>query len=165
MRKFFKEFKEFIARGNVLNLAVGIIIGGAFNAIITSLVNHIIMPPLSLLLGNEVSLLKWVIRPEVLAEDGVTVAVAEIAIKWGLFVQAIINFLLIALVLFVIVKVATILNERAEKLRAKLLHQEVEAAPEPEPEPEPSEEILLLREIRDSLVAKKPAEKKEASKK
>ncbi|MGI6735276.1 MAG: large conductance mechanosensitive channel protein MscL [Bacilli bacterium] len=165
MRKFFKEFKEFIARGNVLNLAVGIIIGGAFNAIITSLVNHIIMPPLSLLLGNEVSLLKWVIRPEVLAEDGVTVAVAEIAIKWGLFVQAIINFLLIALVLFVIVKVATILNERAEKLRAKLLHQEVEAAPEPEPEPEPGEEILLLREIRDSLAAKRPTEKKEASKK
>lgn len=165
MRKFFKEFKEFIARGNVLNLAVGIIIGGAFNAIITSLVNNIIMPPLSLLLGNEVSLLKWVIRPAVLAEDGVTVAVAEIAISWGLFVQAIINFLLIALVLFVIVKVATILNERAEKLRVKLLHQEVEAAPEPEPEPKPSEEVLLLREIRDSLVAKKPAEKKEVSKK
>jgi len=82
---------------------------------------------------------------------------AEIAISWGLFVQAIINFLLIALVLFVIVRVVTRLNEKAEALRAKLLHEEAAAAPEPEPEPEPepSEEVLLLREIRDSLVAKK----------
>ncbi|HOH94601.1 MAG: large conductance mechanosensitive channel protein MscL [Bacilli bacterium] len=154
MRKFFKEFKAFIARGNVLNLAVGIIIGGAFNAIITSLVNHVIMPPISLLLGNEVSLLKWVIRPEV-RDAADNVVTAEIAISWGLFVQAIINFLLIALVLFVIVRVVTRLNEKAEALRAKLLHKEAAAAPEPEPEPEPSEEVLLLREIRDSLVAKK----------
>jgi len=159
MKKFFKEFKNFIARGNVLNLAVGIIIGGAFNAIITSLVNHVIMPPISLLLGNEVSLLKWVIRPEVINADGTVVA--EIAISWGLFVQAIINFLLIALVLFIIVRVFTRLNEKAEALRARLLHEEKEAAPEPEPEPEPepSEEVLLLREIRDSLVAKKPEPK------
>ncbi|TAH59357.1 MAG: large conductance mechanosensitive channel protein MscL [Bacillota bacterium] len=155
MKKFFKDFKDFIARGNVINLAVGIIIGGAFNAIITSLVNHVIMPPISLLLGNEVSLLKWVIRPEVINADGTVVA--EIAISWGLFVQAIINFLLIALVLFIVVRVFTRLNERAEALRAKLLHKEKEAAPEPapEPEPEPSEEVLLLREIRDSLVTKK----------
>ena len=145
MKKFFKDFKDFIARGNVINLAVGIIIGGAFNAIITSLVNHVIMPPISLLLGNEVSLLKWVIRPEVINADGTVVA--EIAISCGLFVQAIINFLLIALVLFIVVRVFTRLNERAEALRAKLLHKEKEAAPEPapEPEPEPSEEVLLLR--------------------
>ena len=68
---------------NVLNLAVGIIIGGAFNAIITSLVNHVIMPPISLLLGNEVSLLKWVIRPEV-RDAADNVVTAEIAISWGL---------------------------------------------------------------------------------
>lgn len=156
MKKFFNEFKEFVSRGNVLNLAVGIIIGGAFGAIITSLVNHVIMPPISLLLGDEVSALKWILRqgvPAVLDADGnvVTAAVNEIAIGWGLFVQAILNFLLISLVLFIIIKVATRMHEKAEALKAKILAEEPQPAPEPEPEPEPSEEVLLLREIRDSL--------------
>ena len=157
MKKLFKEFKEFVSRGNVLNLAVGIIIGGAFGAIITSLVNHVIMPPISLLLGDEVGALRWILReavPAVMAADGVTVvtpAVKEIAIGWGLFVQAILNFLLIALVLFIIIKVATRMNEKAEALKAKIAAEEPQPEPEPVVVPEPSEEVLLLREIRDSL--------------
>ncbi|MFA7449337.1 MAG: large conductance mechanosensitive channel protein MscL [Bacilli bacterium] len=158
MKKFFREFKEFVSRGNVLNLAVGIIIGGAFGAIITALVNHIIMPPISLLLGDEVSALKWILRaavPAVMAADGVTIVtpeVKEIAIGWGLFVQAVLNFLIIALVLFIIIKVTTKMHERTEALIAKRVSEE--PAPEPEPEPEPSEEVLLLREIRDALSKK-----------
>lgn len=158
MKKFFKEFKEFVSRGNVLNLAVGIIIGGAFGVIINALVNHVIMPPISLLLGDEVSALKWILRaavPAVMAADGVTVVtpeVKEIAIGWGLFVQAVLNFLIIALVLFIIIKVTTKMRERAEALIAKRVSEE--PAPEPEPEPEPSEEVLLLREIRDALSKK-----------
>lgn len=152
MKKFFKDFKEFISRGSVLNMAVGIIIGAAFSSIVNSLVNDIIMPPISLLLGDEVSQLKWVIRPEKLDVDGITVLTKEIAMTWGLFVQAIINFLLIALVLFTMIRIIGKVNEKAEQLKAKVLHEEaVEVEPEPEPEPVISEEVLLLREIRDSL--------------
>lgn len=160
MKKFFREFKEFVSRGNVLNLAVGIIIGGAFGAIVTALVNHVIMPPISLLLGDEVSALKWILReavPAVMAADGVTVVtpeVKEIAIGWGLFVQAILNFLLIALVLFIIIKVAARIHEKAEALKTKMAGEEPAVEPEPEPELEPSEEVLLLREIRDALSKK-----------
>lgn len=154
MKKFFGEFKAFISRGNVLNLAVGIIIGAAFGAIIGSLVNDIIMPPISLLLGNEVSLLKWVIRPEVLDIDGITVLTKEIAIRWGLFLQAVLNFLIIAFVLFVIIRIVTRLNKKAEALKAR--KQAVVAVEEkPAPAPEPSEEVLLLREIVKALNAKK----------
>lgn len=151
MKKFFKEFRDFISRGNVLNLAVGIIIGAAFGAIIGSLVNDIIMPPISLLLGDEVSSLRWILRAQQLDVDGVTVLVKEIAIRWGLFLQAILNFLLIALVLFIIVKVSTRMNEKVEALKAKKAAEEAQAQPEVVAEPTPSEEVLLLREIRDSL--------------
>lgn len=156
MKKFFKDFKDFIARGNVIDLAVGIIIGGAFNAIITSLVNHIIMPPISLLLGNEVSLLKWVIRPEVLDAEG-NIITAEIAMSWGLFIQAILNYLIISLVLFTIVRSTNKFHEKREAALKKKQEEEAAAAPEvePEPEPEPSEEVLLLREIRDALAKDK----------
>ncbi|MFA7449461.1 MAG: MscL family protein, partial [Bacilli bacterium] len=81
MKKFFREFKEFVSRGNVLNLAVGIIIGGAFGVIINALVNHVIMPPISLLLGDEVSALKWILRaavPAVMDADGVTIVTPEV---------------------------------------------------------------------------------------
>lgn len=154
MKKFFEEFKAFISRGNVINLAVGIIIGAAFGAIIGSLVNDIIMPPISLLLGNEVSLLKWVIRPEELDIDGVTILVKEIAIRWGLFLQAVLNFLIIAFVLFVIIRIVSRLNEKAEAFK-KRKQGTVAVEEAPAPAPEPSEEVLLLREIVKELKAKK----------
>ncbi len=108
MKKFFKEFKDFIARGNVLDLAVGVIIGGAFSAIITALTNGILMPLINALLakcgGGWESAYTFLIRAY--EADGVTLDLAKsIYIDWGAFITAIINFLLIAFVLFLIVKI------------------------------------------------------------
>ncbi len=119
---FIKEFKEFIARGNVLNLAVAVIIGGAFQAIINSLVNDIIMPAISLITGG-VDLTNWFV-----ALDGshyATLAEAQEAgastLNYGVFINAIINFILMAIVIFIIVKAFNSMNEKMKK--------EEEAAP------------------------------------
>ena len=130
------EFKEFITRGNVMDMAVGIIIGGAFTAIVTSLVNDLLMPVIGALFGGiDFSTLKYVIR----AADEAA-GIEEAAIKYGSFIQAIVNFLLIALVIFFIVKAMNTFRRKKE-----------EPAPAPAPDPEPSEEVKLLTEIRDAL--------------
>ena len=124
-----KEFKEFISKGNVMDMAVGIIIGGAFTAIVNALVEFILMPIIGVISGGKS-----------LADMSVTVGNA--AIGYGAFIQAIIDFLLIALVLFFIIKG---LN------KAKAMTEKEEEAPaEPEPEPVPAD-IELLTEIRDLL--------------
>jgi len=126
-----KEFKKFIMRGNVVDLAVGVIIGGAFGKIVTSLVNDIIMPLLSAILGKiNVSDLKYVITPQ-------TEETAEVAFKYGSFLQSVIDFLIIALSIFIITKVISSFWKKKE---------EAEATP-----PAPSKEELLLEEIRDLL--------------
>ena len=131
MKGFFQEFKKFIARGNVMDLAVGVIIGGAFTSIVNSLVNDLLMPLLGILLGGiDFSDLKYVIAPA-------TEETAEAAIRYGNFIQCVINFLLVAFAVFCLVKA---LNR---------FHRKKEEAPAPPPEP--SEEVLLLREIRDLL--------------
>ena len=130
------EFKEFITRGNVMDMAVGIIIGGAFTAIVTSLVNDLLMPVIGALFGGiDFSTLKYVVR----AADEAA-GIEEAAIKYGSFIQAIVNFLLIAIVIFLLVK-------GINKMRRK----KEEPAPAPAPDPEPSEEVKLLTEIRDAL--------------
>ena len=130
------EFKEFITRGNVMDMAVGIIIGGAFTAIVTSLVNDLLMPIIGAIFGGiDFTSLKYVIR----AADEAA-GIEEAAIRYGSFIQAIVNFLLIAIVIFLLVK-------GLNKLRRK----KEEPAPAPEPDPEPSEEVKLLTEIRDAL--------------
>ena len=130
------EFKEFITRGNVMDMAVGIIIGGAFTAIVTSLVNDLLMPVIGALFGGiDFSTLKYVIR----AADEAA-GIEEAAIRYGSFIQAIVNFLLIAIVIFLLVR-------GLNKLRRK----KEEPAPAPAPDPEPSEEVKLLTEIRDAL--------------
>lgn len=99
MKKFFKDFKAFIAKGNVVDMAVGVIIGAAFSAIVTSLVNDIVMPLISLAVGGaSVADWKWVITEAVYDANGVLVT-AETALHYGNFIQAIIDFLLIALCL------------------------------------------------------------------
>ena len=122
MKNFFKDFKAFITRGNVLDMAVGVIIGSAFTAIVNSLVKDVITPVISLITGGiDLADVKWVIRPEQLASDGETVEIAELAITYGNFIQAIINFLLIALTVFLFVKVITNLQKSLdvnEKLRS-----------------------------------------------
>ena len=155
MKKTMKEFKEFIAKGNVIDMAVGVIIGGAFGKIVTSLVNDIVMPPIGLAIGGVAfSELKAVIK-EAVVENGEVVKEA-VTINYGNFIQLIIEFLIIALCVFLVLK--AIMKAKALAEKAKKKEEEApapEPEPEPAPEPEPSEEVLLLREIRDSLKEKK----------
>ena len=130
---FFGEFKQFIARGNVMDMAVGVIIGGAFSAITTSLINDIIMPLLGIFTGS-ISF----------AELSFTVNGAVIA--YGNFIQAVLNFLVMAFVVFCLVKAMNSFHRKKEDHPA-----------EPAPEPEPSNEEKLLGEIRDLLKAGKEA--------
>ena len=142
-----KEFKEFIMRGNVLDMAIGVIIATAFGAITTSLINDVLMPLIGLLIGDiDLSKLNIVLRPAVLDEAG-EVAKEAVTLGIGTFITAIINFILIALVVFAIVKAMN----KAKELAAK----KEEAEKEPEPDPEPSAEEKLLTEIRDLLKQKK----------
>lgn len=120
------EFRKFVARGNVIDLAVAVILGGAFTAIVTSLTNDIIMPLIGVILGG-------------IDFTTLSVQVGEATIAYGLFIQAIVNFLLIALVLFFMVRSINMMNERPKK-------EEAPASP-----PEPSDEVKLLTEIRDLL--------------
>lgn len=116
MKKFWADFKAFIAKGNVVDLAVAVVIGGAFNKIVTSLVNDIIMPLISLVVGGaDVSEWKWIITPAEYDTNG-TVLVAETALKYGIFIQTIIDFLIIALTVFIMVKVFKASKEKLDEL-------------------------------------------------
>ena len=144
MKKMFKEFKDFVMRGNVLDMAVGVIIAGAFGKITTSLVNDIFMPFISYLFGaRDMTALNLIVRPEVLNEAGEVVQ-AAIVIGFGTFLATIIDFLLIALVVFLVVKTINTARTKLEK------PQEEAPAEEPAP-PAPSNEEVLLTEIRDLL--------------
>ena len=149
MKNFVNDFKAFIMRGNIVDMAVGVVVGGAFGKIVTSLVNDIITPLISLATGK-VSLadLKAVLRPEVLDEAG-EVAVAELAIKYGSFLQNIIDFLIIALSIFFVIRVMMNVQKKLEELKKK------EEVAEEETPAEPVEtELSVLMEIRDKLAEK-----------
>lgn len=149
---FFTEFKEFISKGNIIDMAVGVIVGGAFKDIVNSLVADIIMPVVGKLIGTKsISDLKWVITEGVAADEANGVAeVAEVAIKYGAFIQHIIDFVIIALCLFVVIKTAMNFRKKLESLK-----KAEEEAPAEEPAPaEPSIEeknAAVLAEIRDLL--------------
>lgn len=135
--KLVREFKEFINKGNVLDLAVGIIIGGAFKSIVSSFVEDILMPLISLILGNvNITALKVVLRQG-------TEEVPELALRYGLFIQGVIDFLIIAVVIFFIVKLVNRARRKKE-----------EPTEEPPAEPDLTKEELLLTEIRDILKEK-----------
>lgn len=132
------EFKEFIARGNVVDLAVAVVIGAAFGKIVTALVDGIIMPLLGVAMGGvSVSDWKYVVSPATV--DAAGAEVAEVAIAYGAFIQTVIDFLLIAFVIFLFLRAYNRLRKKEEE------------APAPA---EPPEEVVLLREIRDSLRAR-----------
>ena len=144
MKKMFEEFKKFIMRGNVLDMAVGVIVAGAFGKITTSLVNDVFMPFISWIFGaRDMTALNVVVRPEIVNEAG-EVTQAAITLGFGTFVATIIDFILIAFVVFMVVKV---MNTAKDKLAKK---EEEAPAEEPAP-PEPSAEEVLLTEIRDLL--------------
>ncbi|MCR5645190.1 MAG: large-conductance mechanosensitive channel protein MscL [Bacteroidales bacterium] len=133
----FKEFKEFAVKGNVMDMAIGVVIGGAFGKIVTSLVSDIIMPLIGAATGGlNFTEWKWVIREAVM--EGETVVKPELTLTWGNFIQVIFDFIIIAFCIFLVVK-------GLNKLKKK-----EEPAPEPAPA-EPSEDIKLLTEIRDLL--------------
>lgn len=102
--KIIKEFKEFINRGNVVDMAVGVMIGAAFKSIVDSVVADLISPIIGIVFKKDFSEIKYVLEEAVYAEDGITVVTEEVAIRYGAFIMAIINFLIIAFILFMIVK-------------------------------------------------------------
>ena len=144
MKKFMEEFKAFAMRGNVLDMAIGVVIGGAFGKITTSLVNDIIMPLVSILTGGvDFSAWKWVLKEAVM--EGSEVVDPEIAVNFGNLISVILDFIIIiAFAVFCMVKAIN-------KMHDKLSKPEPEAEEEPEDEPEPTKEELLLAEIRDLL--------------
>lgn len=143
--KLIAEFKEFISRGSVVDLAVGVIVGGAFTSIVNSLVDDIVMPVIGIITGGiNFSSLKFTIKlPEELID------VDPATINYGLFIQNVINFFLTALVIFLLVKGINTFRKKKEE--------------EPAPDPEPSDEVKLLTEIRD-LMAQEEKPAAEASK-
>ena len=146
MKKFFEEFKAFAMRGNVVDMAVGVVIGGAFGKISTSIVNDIIMPVVSMITGGiDFTAWKLVLKEAVMemGADGVLVEkVPEVAIKFGSTIAVIVDFIIVAFAVFCMIKFLNNLHRKKE-----------EPAPEPEApaEPEPSSEEKMLMEIRDIL--------------
>lgn len=131
------EFKKFIARGNVMDMAVGVIVGGAFGKISGSLVNDIIMPVISILTGSvDFSDWKWILREAVLDENGAEI-VSAVSINYGTFLSTILDFLIIAFTVFMLIKALNRLHRKREEA--------------PKTPPAPSKEELLLTEIRDLL--------------
>lgn len=140
MGKFIEDFKAFALKGNVVDMAVGVIVGGAFGKIVTSLVNDIIMPVISVITGGDgYKNLKYVITEGRAAAEG-QAAVEEVAINYGLFIQNIVDFLIIALCIFV-----------ALRYTMKFMKKEKAEEEAPASAPEPTAEEKLLTEIRDIL--------------
>jgi len=133
-----KEFRDFIMKGNVLELATAVIIAGAFGAIVTSFTSDVLMPPIGAMMGDvDFTELQWEIQPAVENAAG-EVETAAVAIRYGKFIQTIIDFLIVAFIIFMIVRTYNKMNEKKEAEEA--------AAP-----PAPSNEEVLLGEIRDLL--------------
>lgn len=138
--KILQEFKEFAMKGNVVDMSVGVIIGGAFGKIVTSLVNDVIMPPIGVLLnGVNFRDLKYIISQAITDAEGVVIK-PEVSIMYGAFIQTVLDFLIIAICIFAMIKT---INSIKRKEKAK--------PEQPAPPTPPSEEIILLREIRDAL--------------
>ncbi len=134
---FIKEFKQFAMRGNVLDMAVGIIIGGAFGKIVSSFVADVIMPPIGVLLGGvDFSSLKLTIKEAVMNDAG-GIANPAVTINYGVFINTVIDFIIIAFAIFMVIKAMNNLKKKEEAA--------------PAPPPAPSNEEKLLTEIRDLL--------------
>ena len=138
MKQLLKEFKEFISKGNVLDLAVGVVIGGAFSSIVTSLVNDIIMPLVGIIIGG-------------INFKGLVLKVADAEILYGSFIQNVINFLIIAACIFTFIKIINKFNRKQEEPK--------------EVKPVKSADIILLEEIRDLLKENKKTTKSKTTKK
>ena len=137
---FIQDFKSFALKGNVVDMAVGVIIGGTFGKIVTSIVNNIIMPPIGVLTGGvDFTDLKLTIKEAVV--EGENVVSEAVTLNYGQFIQDVVDFLIIAFCIFLMIKGIAKLSRKKEE----------EDAAAPAPEPEPSAEEKLLTEIRDLL--------------
>lgn len=137
MAKFIKEFKEFAMRGNVIDMAVGVVIGAAFGKIVSSLVDDLIMPLVGVATGGiNFTDYKLVVQKAVM--DGTEIIKPEVTLNWGTWIQTVVNFLIVAFCIFVMIKFVN-----------QLTHKKKEEAPAPDPEP--TKEEVLLTEIRDLL--------------
>lgn len=146
MKKFFEEFKEFISKGNVIDMAVAVIIGNAFKAIITALVDNVIMPLISLAVGGlNFTEWKWVLSPATVVNG---VETAEVAVSYGILLQAVIDFLIVAFCIFVALKILLAVQTKTKELLVKKAEEEAveEAADEPA-----ETEMDVLRDIRELL--------------
>jgi large conductance mechanosensitive channel len=133
---FITEFKEFASRGNMVDLAVGVVIGGAFGKIVTSLVNDVIMPPIGLITGGmDFKDMIITLKPAVM--KGSTEMIPAVAVKVGLFLNALVDFVIVAFAIFMVIKAISALRRKQ--------------AEEPATPPAPAEDIVLLTEIRDAL--------------
>ncbi len=141
MKKLIDEFKKFIMRGNVIDLAVGVVMGNAFSKIVSSLVNDIMMPIIGIIIGGH-------------DFSNLSITVGTAKIMYGSFIQNIIDFLIIAASIFVFIKIINDLMHKKEETKEEEAKKEEPA--------KPSEEILLLREIRDSLQSKKNIKKNQS---
>ena len=142
MGKFIQEFKEFAVKGNAVDMAVGVIIGGAFGKIVSSVVADVIMPPLGLLIGGvNFTDLKWVMKPAEVVDGK---EIAAVTLNYGNFLQATFDFLIIAFSIFMFIKLITKLTEK----------KKAETPTAPPAPPAPSKEEVLLTEIRDILKEK-----------
>ena len=166
---FWQDFKKFISKGNVIDMSVGVVIGGAFGKITSSLVADVIMPLVGMVVGGmDVSQWKWVLKEAVLAADGVTVETAEVAVRYGNFIQMILDFIIIAFSIFCVVRIINKIRDKAnederkeaEEAKAKAdaeakakaaAEAEAAAAAKKKIEDERAEELALLRQIAASL--------------
>jgi len=131
-----KEFKEFAVKGNVLDMAIGVVIGGAFGKIVSSLVGDIIMPLVSIITGG-INFTHWKFVLHEAVTDGGKVITPEVAVNYGIFIQVIVDFIIISLSIFFVIKAINAFRKKQ--------------AEAPAPPAEPAEDTLLLREIRDLL--------------
>lgn len=183
LKKFFADFKAFITRGNILDMAVGVIIGGAFSAVVTSFTNKILMPIINAVLSyitNGAGLYTILFHSEKATAEQIAAGTAITGpdgqaysrifyIDWSNFIDAVINFFFIALTLFIILKTVMYISKKNAELKAKAKEkieakrargeevtpeEEAQAEPEVKEEPKPDPVILLLQEIRDELKAK-----------
>lgn len=151
-KSFLQEFKEFALKGNVVDMAIGVIIGGAFGKIVTSLVEDILMPVIGYLIGGmDFKDMKYIIKAAI--KEGDKVIKPEVAIFYGNFIQVIIDFLIIAISIFIAIKIVMRLSELRKK------EEEVQETPAEEAPPEPPADVQLLTEIRNILKEKQETKK------
>ena len=164
MKKFWEDFKKFIKRGNVVDMAVGVAVASAFTAIVTAFTKGFITPILALISNTSNSEeLKYVIRPEIVDEVTGDIIQGEIAILWGGFVQAIINFLIVALTLFIVMRIASSIGKTARAILTDEEKQAAEAAAAAKAEEEKkAAEAAAAKAAEEARIAEENRKKEEA---